>query len=255
MPKTNILSSREGAQSLQSSAGLHSPGWLADWPWIGLSLFILGSVLFGALAYNVQVQGPLLQWDVPVYKSLYARAANASEALNENLLFGYFLGKQAIQVGVVILGLYLLHKRLWRELTMLLVGSLGGSLIWHFFNAYFNRPRPAAQLGISLTNPSFPSGHVSSSVLFYGLLAYLLIPQMPGFFWKWLTGIGALLVVIFVAFSRVFQGGHYLTDAIGGFAWGLAWAGLAFTVVERIFMHLRIENVKKGKDFTRQVDR
>jgi membrane-associated phospholipid phosphatase len=202
-------------------------------------------VIFGVLAYNVKTDGPLLRWDVPVYRSLHATALKVPWYVNEVMFFGYFVGKELIQLCILILGLYFLHKRLWQELTMMLVGSAGGSLVWHFINNYFNRPRPEAQLGISLTNPSFPSGHVSSSVLFYGLLAYLLFPKMPGRLWKWLLVIGTILWLAFAGFSRVFQGGHYLTDVIGGYGWGLAWAGLAFTAVEMFFRSQRSEHVKK----------
>jgi undecaprenyl-diphosphatase len=218
-------------------------------------IFLMGAILFGATAYSLKTNGPLIQWDMPVYKSLHTQALSVPGFVNEFMLFGYFIGKELIQVFMVVLGLYFLHKKLWRELTMMLVGSAGGSLIWHFINTYFNRPRPEAQLGISLTNPSFPSGHVSSEVLFYGLLAYLLLPKMPGLFWKWFLVIAVLLVLAFGGFSRVFQGGHYLSDVIAGYGWGLAWAGIAFTAVEKIFAQKGIEHDKKRHNFTSQVNR
>ena len=227
------------------SGELRSPGSLARRPWIGFLLFLAGMIIFGVLAYNLKTNGPLLRWDVPVYKSLHAKALSLPGTVNEVMMFGYFVGKEMIQLFMVVLGLYFLHKRLWRELTMMLVGSAGGSLIWHFINTYFNRPRPEAQLGISLTNPSFPSGHVSSSLLFYGLLAYLLFPRMPGRAWKWLLVIATILWLAFAGFSRVFQGGHYLTDVIAGYGWGLAWAGLAFTSVEIFFARRRSKHVQK----------
>jgi undecaprenyl-diphosphatase len=43
-----------------------------------------------------------------------------------------------------------------------------------------------------------------------------------------------VLIILFVGLSRVFQGGHYLTDAIGGYALGLAWAGLVYLIIENI---------------------
>src|SRR5204862_2748477 len=103
---------------------------------------------------------------------------------DELMLFGFFLGKEVLQVLVIILAFYLLHQRAWREFWMLLISSPGGSLVWRYFNMYFNRPRPPEQLGLVITNPSFPSGHVMSALICYGLLAYLLVPKMPSRFWK-----------------------------------------------------------------------
>ena len=217
----------------KASVDLQTPGLLAKWPLLGLILFIVGSLGFGGLAYNLRTHGPLLQWDTSLYHGLYAKAVEAPARINEIMLFGFFMGKELIQVIVVILGLYFLHKRLWRELLMVLIGSGGGSLIWRFFNTFFDRPRPEAQIGITVTNPSFPSGHVMSAVLCYGLLGYLLVPKMPSLFWKVSMIIGMLLVLAFVGFSRIFQGGHYLTDVLAGYALGLAWASLVYTLIER----------------------
>lgn len=224
----------------KASGDLRTPGWLAKWPLLGSILFIVGSLSFGALAYNLQTGGPLLQLDTTLYHNLYAKASAAPPRTNEILLFGFFVGKELIQVIVVILGLYFFHKRFWRELLMLLIGSGGGSLVWRYFNTFFDRPRPEAQLGITVLNPSFPSGHVMSAVLCYGFLGYLLVPKMPSIFWKWFVIISVLLVLAFVGLSRVFQGGHYLTDVLAGYALGLAWASLIYTLIESIFKKGRI---------------
>lgn len=224
----------------KASGDLRTPELLARWPLLGLILFIVGSLSFGALAYNLQTHGLLIQLDTTLYHNLYAKALAAPARTNEILLFGFFVGKELIQVIVVLLGLYFFHKRLWRELLMVLIGSGGGSLVWRYFNTFFDRPRPEAQLGITVLNPSFPSGHVMSAVLCYGFLGYLLVPKMPSIFWKWVVIIGMLLVLAFVGLSRVFQGGHYLTDVLAGYALGLAWASLVYTLIESIFKERRI---------------
>jgi membrane-associated phospholipid phosphatase len=214
---------------------LRAPGWLAKWPLIGFMMFIVGSLLFGALAYNVSTNGPLLRWDQPVTRTLHAEAENMPSRVIEILVFGFYVGKELIQVIAAILILYFLHKRFWRELAMVLIGIGGGGLIWYSLSRYFERPRPLAQIGIVVNDPSFPSGHTLTSVVCYGLLAYLLVPIMPSRFWKWLVVIISILVITFVGFGRLFLGGHYLTDIVAGYALGIAWAGLVYTLLERYF--------------------
>ena len=63
---------------------------------------------------------------------------------------------------------------------------------------------------------------------------------MPSLFWKWTVAIVSVLIILFIGFSRVFQGGHYLTDVIGGYALGLAWAGLIYLFVENIFWRRKV---------------
>jgi len=75
-----------------------------------------------------------------------------------------------------------------------------------------------------------------SAMICYGFLAYLLVPKMPSLFWKWTLSIAALLIVLFDGFSRIFQGSHYLTDVLAGYALGIAWAGLVYTLIERFFL-------------------
>ena len=240
---------RDQAKSLKRTPdeGLRAPGWFKRWPLIGLIMILLGGLIFGALSYNLVAHGPLIPVDNTVHRELLTEAKTAPPIVNETMLLGFFIGKEAVQVIVLVLTLYFLYKRYWRELAMLWISSALGSLVWNFIIAYFGRPRPPDQIGLVITNiPSFPSGHAMSALICYGFLAYLLIPKMPSRFWKWAVGIIALVIVIFDGFSRVFQGGHYLTDVLAGYALGIAWAGLVYTVIEGIFIKKEIlQNVEK----------
>ena len=142
---------------------------------------------------------------------------------------------------VSVLGIYFIYKRFWRELAMLLMSSAVGSIVWNFIIPYFARPRPPIQTGLAVTTiPSFPSGHTMSAIIVYGFLAYLLVPRMHSYFWKWTIIIVSALIILFIGFSRVFQGGHYLTDVLGGYALGLAWASLVFLIIENIYWRRKV---------------
>ena len=47
--------------------------------------------------------------------------------------------------------------------------------------------------------------------------------------------LAAGLIILYIGFSRLFVGDHYLTDVLAGYALGVAWSGLAFTLVELVF--------------------
>ena len=228
----------------QPSADLRSPGWFAKWPMIGILMFLIGSLLFGAMAYNLEAKGPLLQQDVSLYREFHNEALKEPPRIIQELIFGFFAGREVIEIITVILVLYFLHKRFWPEFAITLLGVGGSAVLWYVLSRYFERPRPPSQLGISVSDPSFPSGHVFISSLAYGLLAYLLIPKMPSLFWKWVVGIATLVAVLFIGYSRLFLGGHYLTDVLAGFALAIAWAGLIFTLVERIGIGRKTNNFR-----------
>src|SRR5215212_4881690 len=217
--------------------GLRAPGLFAKWPIIGITLFLLGSLLFGSLAYNVETKNrALLQWDQANAQTFHAEEQKIPPSLAEYVIFGFFVGREMIILLGTVLAIYFFHKRYWREFMMVLWGPGLGGLLWFALSRFFNRARPPIQMDVlAITDPSFPSGHVLSAVLLYGLLVYLLISRMPSRFWKWFVAIGLTLVIVFIGLSRLLVGSHYLSDVIAGYAVGFAWAGLVYTLAERIF--------------------
>jgi membrane-associated phospholipid phosphatase len=240
MIQDGTVANQERLQKAAASEGLRAPDLLKRHPIIALALILLASLSFAALGYNILTKGPLLQLDQSVYEALIAKAKTASPSLNDIMLFGFFVGKQAVQLIVLILSLYFLSQRYWRELAMLQISTQGGGVLKNFAIDYFSRPRPAEQLGLETTTlPSFPSGHALGTVICYGFLAYLLVPRMPSRFWKWILSIGILFLVLFEGLSRTFHGNHYLTDVVAAYALGLAWVVLVCTVIEIVFMRSR----------------
>jgi len=192
---------------------------------------------FAAIAYNVLAGGSLVQLDLSVYKELLAVARSSSAGVNDMILFGFFVGKQAVQWIVLILSIYFLSQRYWLEFAILQISTQGGGIIKNLIIDYFARPRPPDQLGfVTTTLASFPSGHALGTMICYGFLAYLLVPKMPSPFWKWILSIAISALVLFEGFSRIFHGNHYLTDVLAAFSLGIAWIVLVCTVLEAIFM-------------------
>jgi len=159
---------------------------------------------------------------------------------------GYYIGNEVIIVLLVLLGFYFIVKQYWHEFIMMAVGMVGGSALFLSLSHFFARQRPPTQIWNILHIPGFPSGHAIGVVIFYGFLAYLLAPNIQSSFWKVVVIATAILIILFVGFSRVFTGGHYLTDVLAGYAVGIAWFGMIFTLLELYFQKRRSLYVKKG---------
>src|SRR5512141_641415 len=145
------------AQRRDMSCDLRAPGWLARHPMVGTTMFIVGSLIFGLLGYQLKTNGPLMRWDIRLASTLHAMAVQAPASVNELMTFGFFLGKEMVEIGGFLLVLYFLHKRYWAELAMVIVGLSGAAGVGFILTRYFNRVRPEAQLGIVVHEPSFPS--------------------------------------------------------------------------------------------------
>jgi undecaprenyl-diphosphatase len=88
---------------------------------------------------------------------------------------------------------------------------------------FFHRERPKTykKEQLVLVTYSFPSGHASSAVVIYGLLAYIAWHLLA---WPWngLVTWALVAIIIGIGISRVYLGAHYTTDVLVGWAVGLA---------------------------------
>jgi undecaprenyl-diphosphatase len=216
-----------------------SPRLFAKHPRVGLGMFLVGSIVFGILAYNIVTNGPLLRWDLPWAKSLHTYGLHSPEWVQALMIAGYYVGDQLIVAIGILLAIYFLRKKYWCELTMLTCGFGISALLFLALSRTFDRARPHLEPevwpGPSTHMPGFPSGHAIAVVSSYGLLLYFFLPKMKTRAKKVMLIVGVVLVGLYVNFSRLFLCDHFLTDIIAGTAVGIAWLGLAQTGVELLF--------------------
>lgn len=110
-----------------------------------------------------------------------------------------------------------------------------------FYKYNLHHPRPPAPLsesdgpsiseilsGASAHN-SFPSGHMLRTVIAYGLIAFVIRRLSPSARVRALAVIGAIAIIVLVAFDRLYLDVHWESDVVGGLLLG-AIALLAGTV-------------------------
>jgi membrane-associated phospholipid phosphatase len=224
---------------------LHTPDLLAKRPLIGVIMVVLGFLIFSIFAYHVQAKDALTHWDLQLANSTHEWVLNSPAWFKSLLIVGFYIGLQGYIVVGIVLGLYFLFKRFWKEFLIVAIGFAGEGGIWLLIANYFNRPRPEFQtrIGSVLNYPSFPSGHTISGVLCCALLAYLFVRKISSRLWKTVFIISAVLMSAFIGFSRFFMGAHYLTDVLAGFAFGIAWTALVFTSIELLFKKRSVKHV------------
>jgi len=89
------------------------------------------------------------------------------------------------------------------------------------------RPRPRG-------SPSaFPSGHVFTSVAFFGAIVYLLWTRDVSRLWRIAGTTGCLLIIVGIALSRIYLKFHWLTDVLGGLTGGVAYVLTALVIADR----------------------
>lgn len=220
-------------------------GFLARRPIIGLALFLLGGLIFIVLAISVRANGSLLGWDSPIDQALHIRATHDTPIVVEIMRFCGALGQNIAVLFVTLIGLYWFFKRYWYELGMLLIGVSGGTLWFVVISNMIGRHRPVFPDPLeSIPGPGFPSGHSITSMLFYGLILYLLLPHLSSWRWRFVAVLDAALIILLVGFSRLYFGSHYPTDVLGGYTFGLTWGALVYTCIELYRKHRSVRHTK-----------
>jgi len=193
---------------------------------------VLGSWLFGGIAEDVVHGDPLVQIDLAVSQFLQAHAEPPFTAA---MLVVSLAGSYLI-VGVsLFIGGVLTWRHRWYDLSMLVLAVGGGELINLVLKALFARERPAFPDPLqTLTSPSFPSGHAMASMIFYGLIVYLIVRRVRVWHWRVLAAITGAVLIILIGFSRIYLGVHYLSDVLGGYAAGFVWLVFTITGVETL---------------------
>ena len=94
------------------------------------------------------------------------------------------------------------------------------------------RARPSIEPHLVLVKTSsFPSGHATSSMIFYLTLALALTANTR---WNRLAAGAAVLLSLLIGTSRVMLGVHWPSDVIGGWSFGMLWVLLTLGPAERL---------------------
>jgi undecaprenyl-diphosphatase len=79
-----------------------------------------------------------------------------------------------------------------------------------------------AKLDGPVPTSSFPSGHVAATICLYGAIAILAFPRTRAW-WRWALVALAVLMPLWVALSRMYQGMHHPTDVLGSVLLAAGW--------------------------------
>lgn len=188
--------------------------WSALWAVAGL-LAVFLAISFLVQSDQVQSADQTFTTAIQSFRSNSADSLAAAVTVLGN---GSFLMTAALASALFLL---LLSRPVASIMTLV---SLAGLPLNWLVKEMIGRPRPDEGL-VSVLLPavglSFPSGHATMAVLFYGFLAFLAWVHIP--FRRLRIAVTAALATVSVAIgaSRVYLGVHWLSDVLGGWTMGL----------------------------------
>jgi undecaprenyl-diphosphatase len=189
------------------------------------ALLVLACIWLAMLVYG---RNPL---DRSIYEALYAGGYPALVTLARIFTA---LGEPTVLVTAgFVLALWLWHRGRGRFALALLLVILLGRGLSEVQKYWIARARPDLEPHLVVVKTSsFPSGHSTSSMIFYLTLALALVPKGQ---WRRVAVAGAILLSFLIGISRVMLGVHWPSDVIGGWSFGMLWVLLTLRRSERLF--------------------
>lgn len=205
---------------------------------IGASLAIGGVLLFTMLARSV-TGGATQAFDDSVMRWVGAHPLRGK--LEPIMVEITMLGTGSVVMTIVaVSGLFLWLTRHKYSAMLLMVATFVGIILNNVLKMGFSRERPHIfEWGTHAMTSSFPSGHAMSAATVYVTVAYLAARLQRQRWARWVTVIGALVIVVLIAASRVYLGVHYPSDVAAGVILGTAWAGFCMAMLEAIQLFSR----------------
>lgn len=202
-----------------------------------ISVIAGGILLFVAIA-DEMAEGDAHGFDMAVLQALHpgpdlrdpAGPAWLDHAAADFTSFGSI--SVIVTIALSAIGFLVLRRRALEGL-LLAVALAGGLALSEGLKSFFDRARPPDVYRYAETlNPSFPSGHALLSAVLYLSLGAMLARATSNRKIRTYVMAVAILVTLLVGATRVYLGVHWVTDVLGGWCIGAAWA-MAFWLFER----------------------
>ncbi len=132
---------------------------------------------------------------------------------------------------------YYYFKKGYSKCALLFLGSMSGiAALVAILKLLVYSPRPLNSImektalfqHYELYN-SFPSGHVTGTAVFFGLLVYFMWQHLKSSNVKISLSVLFVMVEILIGFSRLYLNVHWLSDVTGGYLLGSFW--LTFSIL------------------------
>ncbi|MDN6640254.1 MAG: phosphatase PAP2 family protein [Tetragenococcus sp.] len=112
---------------------------------------------------------------------------------------------------------------IWLSMSVAVVAGV----ITPLLKLFFARQRPTLEHLVVETSYSFPSGHATATMIFYGALIFLVPLFTQTKIWQISLQTFLAIFILLIGISRIYLGVHFPTDILAGYCESLTW--LLFT--------------------------
>ncbi|WP_114240088.1 phosphatase PAP2 family protein [Dyella sp. C9] len=197
-----------------------------------LLLVLAAMLLFAAIAIAVVVEARswLSGFDTSLAQDLRDRMQPT--VLHVVAIVSHLGDLWSVATAAAVVLSILLWRRLPALATAWAIALFGIVPLNSGLKLWFQRPRPLYDRGYIVEHGwSFPSGHAFGAMVFYGMLAYVLLRVLPHRWHRLVVAVAVAMVTI-IGVSRIVLQVHYFSDVMAGYASGLVWLVLCIASAE-----------------------
>lgn len=125
-----------------------------------------------------------------------------------------------------------LYRRRYTAVLAFWLTMAGIGLSVQYGKKFISRDRPMEVAFYPEHNFSFPSGHATTSMALYGMLAYFMYRHLGRRRQRQVLLLASGVLIVMVGFSRIYLGVHFLSDVLAGFILGAMWVLLGISLME-----------------------
>lgn len=240
--RTDFIQADAGARHDSGSVAAHDESWWkSTWPLGRADWLQLFGSLMAVIAVFTVAGFTLVDWTAPNAITDYdqelaqSMADGRTDGLKTLAHSGSFLSDTVVKVvaTTVLVAIMLYAWRRWHEAVFVTLTLMFEASAYSISAFIVDRPRPDVErLTMSSVDNSFPSGHVAAATVYLALAVVV--------FWHtrniWLRALSTVVfaaVALLVAWARLYEGMHFLSDVVAGVILGLISIWIVYTIMGR----------------------
>ena len=193
-----------------------------NWNYITLSL-----VVFALLTVVVIYMPGIREIDTEILKTIRRFLGQFPSYIP--VFFSNYGGVGNFWWPQIAAGSVLVSHRKYLKAFLVIFFTQGSYILVDFIKNLIQRERPTLHAGYS-----FPSGHTTITMCFYGILIYLIMHYVRSQFWRIALSVFFGFMIFMVGLSRMWLGVHFPTDVLAGLFLGFIFVNL-YIILNKFF--------------------
>lgn len=219
----------------------HDSWFRSTWPVDGHQWFRLGVALVACVGVFTAIGLVMTDFTSPNLitrfdEDVAERLASSRTPFQDDLAhWGAFIASTEVKIGLTALFaiVAIIVWRRWHETVFLAFTLIFEASVFIIVTFFVARPRPdVPRLEDSPVDSSFPSGHVAAATV-YGAFVVIVFWHTTSTWWRSFAVALFVGVVGFVAWARLYQGMHFVSDVVAGITLGLVTLAICLAVLGR----------------------